>query len=109
MVRQHRETKNLDEGSRNGTYNTGSNLTEFGGMGTGTTTATGVCIDTVWERASPHQVGKATQQLDFAILAGPTGTGLEPNLVEKIKPMLDSCTNSKTMGHIMGYVGALEQ
>jgi len=55
-------------------------------------------------------VGKATRQLDFAILAGPTGTGWEPNLVKKIKRMLDSCTNLKTMGHhIMGYVGAQEQ
>ncbi len=85
------------------------NTTKLGGLGAGTTTKTGVLIDTIWKRTNPHWMGEATRQLDFAILAHPTRTGLETNLVEKIEPLMDSSIDSKTMGHILGYVGALEQ
>jgi len=109
MAGKHQKTKDMDEGSRKRTNDTGSNPTKSRGMGTGTTTMTRVFIDTIWERTCSHWVGEDTWWLAFTILVGTTGTGMEPNLVKKIKPMLDSGTNSKTMGHIMGYVGAQEQ
>jgi len=47
MAGQCQKTKDMDEGPRNRTYDMGSTLTKFGGMGTGTTTATRVFIDTI--------------------------------------------------------------
>jgi len=56
---------------------------------------TGVCIDTIWKGTSPYWLGKVTTWMAFALLAGSAGTGLETNLVKKIKYMLDCSTNQK--------------
>jgi len=96
-------------GPGNGTYDKTSNPTKLGGMGAGPTSTTGIFINSVWKGTSPYWLGKDTRQLAFTILVGSTGTGLESNSVKKIKSMMDSSINPKTMGHIMGYVGTSEQ
>jgi len=109
MDGEHQKTENMDAGPGNRTYDMTSNLTKLGGMGAGPTSVAGVFIDAVWEGTSQYQVGKDTRWLAIAILAGSAGTSLESNPIEKIKSTMECNTNPKTMGHIMGYVGTLEQ
>jgi len=42
----------------NGTYDMRCDITQFGGMGAGSTATTGALIDTIWERTDTNWMGK---------------------------------------------------